>query len=159
MFLGKRQLLTNIAAAVLSLCSVGASAFTERYEDGSSTVVEIQPAVWTEELGEVSLDQYTHEELAQMVDDYWTEERIKNATPLESLMPDCSAKALQETEICAAAAEAYGKDEFWTAERVQKAIAVKLPMADGSVRRALIANEEEPVEEVSLPSTLAAQAN
>jgi len=156
----KRKLLTCVVAAVLSVYGAGASAVTKGAGGSNSEVVEIKSAVWTEELGEVSLDQYTHAELAQMVDDYWTDERIRNATPLESLMPDCSAKALQEHEICAAAAEAYSKEEFWTAERVQKATAVRLPMPDGSVRRALIANEEEPLAEVSLPAALplAAQA-
>jgi|GEM_PF-1920329 len=39
--------------------------------------------VWTEELGEVNLDQYTREELDRMVRDYWTAERIRTTIPVD----------------------------------------------------------------------------
>jgi len=47
--------------------------FDPTIRDGGSA----RAPVWTPELGEVDLDQYTLEELAQIVRDYWTPERMR----------------------------------------------------------------------------------
>jgi len=52
---------------------------TEAQFDGGSA----RAPVWTEELGEVNLDQYTREELDRMVRDYWTAERTRTTIPVD----------------------------------------------------------------------------
>jgi len=59
-----------------------------------SGVISVRAPVWTDELGEVDLDQYTREELAQMVRDYWTPERIRNTIPLDLPSPDGVQRSL-----------------------------------------------------------------
>jgi len=54
--------------------------------------------VWTEELGEVPLDQYTPEEIKKMVRDYWTPERMKNATPADIIVSDDNFQKLMRTQ-------------------------------------------------------------
>jgi len=63
----------------------------------SSAVVGVRAPVWTEELGEVPLDQYTEKELGKMVHDYWTPERMRNAIPAPmGMMEEVSENTLHE---------------------------------------------------------------
>jgi len=77
----KRQLLSWLLSGSMAVLASGASADTGG--DRDARIIGMQLPVWTEELGEVPLDQYTREELSKMVDEFWTPERIKNAIPLD----------------------------------------------------------------------------
>jgi len=74
--------------------------FMDQFDGGSA-----RAPVWTDELGEVDLDQYTSEELAQMVRDFWTPERMKNAVPVELPSADGMPPPLQ------AGADAAAQDD------------------------------------------------
>jgi len=76
----RRQLLGR--SLVGALCSLAVSSWADTGDRDGATASARAP-VWTEELGEVDLDQYTPEERAPMVRDYWTPERIKTAIPLD----------------------------------------------------------------------------
>jgi len=76
----RRQLLS--LSLIGALCSLALSSWADTGDRNRATASARAP-VWTEELGEVDLDQYTPEERAQMMRDYWTPERIKTAIPLD----------------------------------------------------------------------------
>jgi len=52
-------------------------------ENKYPTTVAVRAPVWTEEMGKVPLNHYTREELANMVRDFWTPERMKKAIPVK----------------------------------------------------------------------------
>jgi len=79
----KRWLWSGLLAGIFSSLALGAFAGSD---DDSAKVADAQLPVWTDELGDVPLEKYTREELDKMVGDYWTPERLKNATPLEPLV-------------------------------------------------------------------------
>jgi len=80
-----RKRIRNIIVSMVTVLmySLGLSSFAQSTERNPLPVVSARAPVWTEELGEVPLDRYTREELAQMVRDYWTPERMRSATPTE----------------------------------------------------------------------------
>jgi len=65
------------------LCCLGIISISHAQYKDSSGVIGVRAPVWTEELGDVPLDKYTEKERAQMVRDFWTPERMRNATPME----------------------------------------------------------------------------
>jgi len=76
----RRWLLSRSVVGVL--CSLTLSSWAGDSDKNRATLSARAP-IWTEALGEVQLDQYTPEERAQMVRDYWTRARIESAIPLD----------------------------------------------------------------------------
>jgi len=85
-----QKMLAFISIGLMYFLSFGA--FAQNIEENLTSVISVRAPVWTEELGEVPLDQYTREELAQMVRDFWTPERMRNAIPAEIPVIDSTKK-------------------------------------------------------------------
>jgi len=101
-----------------------------------------QGRLWTPELGEVQVDQYTDAELRKMMDDFWTPERMRNA---EGVMPTVPCGTLKfegaETACLENSAIPEARMNYWTPERVKEATVVELQLPNGLVKNALIAND------------------
>jgi len=128
---------SRVAAAVLLATGLSLPCI------GMADVGSARAPVWTEALGEVQLDQYTPEERAQMVRDYWTAERIRTAIPVDIALPEDSVRTLivdTDTDAGSSPQQPYDPD-FWTQERLcdalRNAIPLELLAPDGSVRALL----------------------
>jgi len=81
-----KKIFQNILIGLL--CSLGFSSIAFSQYKNSTNVIGVRAPVWTEKLGNVPLDQYTERELDQMVREFWTPERMKNAIPMERGMKE-----------------------------------------------------------------------
>jgi len=87
----KRRLLAALLTGIfgtLAVPSIGfASGDAVNNMRLSAETVAARGPVWTEELGDVPLDQYTLKELATMVRKFWTPGRMRNAIPVDNTIP------------------------------------------------------------------------
>jgi len=90
----KRQFLSSLLAAACSTLLFGTTACA----DNSGTLAARAP-VWSEKLGEVSLERHSAEELAAMIDEYWTPERMRAAIPVDMGVLPQSFSTLQEEAL------------------------------------------------------------
>jgi len=83
----KRSLLSSLMAGVLGAVLVWPVSASDKGEVVPQRILKetvvVRAPVWTEKLGNVSLDDYTREELSAMVREYWTPERMRNAIPAD----------------------------------------------------------------------------
>jgi len=87
------------SAFFLLLFIISINGYAQVVDRGNLTK-SVRAPVWAEELGEVSLDEYTPEELKKMVHDYWTPERMRNAIPADVLsLDDFSQLLLQNQDV------------------------------------------------------------
>jgi len=99
-----------------------------------------QGKLWTPELGEVQVDQYTDAELRKMMDDFWTPERMRNAEGVLPRVP-CGDLKFEGAETICHSATMETRMNYWTPKRVKEATVVELQLPNGLVKNALIAND------------------
>jgi len=87
----KRRLLAGLLTGIFGALAVPSVSAAFGEEAGnmrlSAETVAARGPVWTEELGDVPLDKYTLKELAAMVREFWTPERMRNAIPADNTIP------------------------------------------------------------------------
>jgi len=104
----------------------------------SNGVCSGKARIWIPELGEVDPSKYTEAEIRQMLEDYWTPERMRNAVGVMPTVPVCDGS---NAEFCIDVTPPYDKEAFWTPERIEQGTVVEFIMPNGVGRRALLANE------------------
>jgi len=85
------------------LCCLGFISIAYAQHRDSEKVISVRSPVWTEELGEVPLEKYTEKELAKMVRDFWTPERMRKVIPLlhsQSLFFKQYNQSIQQRKFC-----------------------------------------------------------
>jgi len=84
----KRHLLSSLLSGILGALLAASASADDKGAAGTRQTVAARMPVWTEELGKVALENYSLEELAAMVQEYWTPERMRNAIPADMSVPD-----------------------------------------------------------------------
>jgi len=143
--LQKSTLATATVIALMGGLCIPSIGMADTHGQGARFIGSASAPVWQDGIGEIAADRHTPEELAQMMRDYWTIERMRSAVPVDIVSPDGSVRALMGNGSVVADG---GADEgnsprlplnthFWTPERIRTAIPFELLTADGTVRALL----------------------